>query len=261
MKSSLRKWVSRLFGASENSVMGQHSDAMVVSKPFPTEDVVVIGDIHGRADLLTTMLQKLAKNYPAAKRIFVGDYVDRGPESKATLEILRALAPDNICLMGNHEAMLLEFLDNPADFGPRWLRNGGVETLASYGIMMEQDDAAAAIEDASKWLRNVLSEGTENWIRGLPKWWQSGNLLVTHAGPNPKLSVADQDETNFLWGHSRFLREPRTDGLWVAHGHWIQNSPTAEKGRIAVDTGAYFSGNLTAAIVKTDGSVTFIKAT
>jgi serine/threonine protein phosphatase 1 len=261
MKVSFWTWVSRRFKAAEKAALSQSAGGGEFGKPKPKEDVAVIGDIHGRADLLTLMLQKIIDEAPGSKCIFVGDYVDRGANSKAALEILRALAPTSQCLMGNHEAMLLDFLDNPAELGTRWLRNGGAETLASYEIFIEPDADAHALTTASKSLRNALSDGTEDWIRALPKWWLSGNLLVTHAGPDPKLPIADQEERNFLWGHARFLRDDRADGLWVAHGHWIQDKPTAEKGRISVDTGAYFTGQLTASIIKTDGSVSFIRAT
>lgn len=219
--------------------------------PRPAEPLAVVGDIHGRADLLDKLLTRLETAHPDARRIFVGDYVDRGPDSRAVLDRLQSL-PDALCLRGNHEEMLLDFLDCPGELAERWLRNGGRQTLASYGIDLTEDVAAANAAFAS-----ALSDGTADWLRALPLYWQSGNVVVTHAGPNPAEQVAGQPDSVFTWGHSRFLRQPRGDGLWVAHGHWVQERANATEGRIAVDTGAVFTGRLTAAIIEPSGTVEF----
>ncbi|PHQ96539.1 MAG: serine/threonine protein phosphatase [Marinosulfonomonas sp.] len=225
--------------------------------PRPEFPVVAIGDIHGRADLLALLLDKISQQAPGATLIFVGDYVDRGPDSRGVISKLREL--DNaICLRGNHEAMLLEFIDDPIEKGGRWLRNGGVDTLASFGISLGEDSNTDEVLNASKSLQNALADGTEDWLRALPIFWQSGNLLVTHAGPDPATPIADQSERDFLWGHRRFLRDNRSDGIWVAHGHWVRDRANFGDGRIGVDTGAWASGRLTAALIKPDGTVLFI---
>ena len=226
--------------------------------PRPDEPLAVIGDIHGRVDLLNRMLANLDKNHPGSRKIFVGDYVDRGPDSRAVLERLHGLT-DAICLLGNHEQMLLDFLDSPAENAPRWLRNGGRETLASYGIDLPGDDPDEIVE-AKRKLVSAATNGTFDWLRTLPLHWQSGNLLVTHAGPNPAEPIETQPDFVFTWGHSRFLREVRSDGLWVAHGHWVQDRPVIADGRIAVDTGAWFSGRLTAALIQPDGETRFLSS-
>ncbi len=226
--------------------------------PCPDEPLAVIGDIHGRVDLLNLMLANLDKTHPEARKIFVGDYVDRGPESRAVLERLHGLT-DAICLIGNHEQMLLEFLDRPAENAQRWLRNGGRETLASYGIELTNDEPDEIL-DASRDLARAATNGTVDWLRSLPLHWQSGNLLVTHAGPNPAEPIDRQPDDVFTWGHSRFLRQARSDGLWVAHGHWVQDRPVITDGRIAVDTGAWFSGRLTAALIQPDGEIRFLSS-
>ena len=150
--------------------------------------------------------------------------------------------------MGNHERMMLEFLDDPAGRGARWLGNGGLQTLASFGI--GGLGARPALEDmtkASEALAVALPDGMEAWLRALPLMWRSGNLVCVHAGMNPAKPPEAQEASTLLWGHPKFLSQPRRDGLWVVHGHTIVEAPEAQAGRIAVDTGAYHSGRLTAA--------------
>jgi len=250
--------IAQLAGRFRRAGSADAPDGDAGSQPMPDRPVAIVGDIHGRLDLLDAMLAKIEIAAPEAMLIFVGDYVDRGPDSCAVLARLRALVPQPICLRGNHEAMMLEFLDMPIERGGRWLRNGGVETLASFGIGLDENASTGAVISASDALRQALADGTETWLRRLPLTWQSGNLLVTHAGPDPALPVEGQAERDFLWGHNRFLRDERTDGLWVAHGHWARTHPETKAGRIAVDTTAWASGRLTAALVPGDGTVRFI---
>jgi serine/threonine protein phosphatase 1 len=216
-----------------------------------------IGDIHGRADLLQRLLGQIGGGeHPAARLIFVGDYVDRGDQSREVLEMLRALqaekTQDTVCLMGNHERMLLDFLDDPVTHGPGWTRHGGLQTLASFGVGMAPDTG-----DAARWiatrdaLRSALGPG-ETWLRDLPLRWQSGNVAVVHAGADPALAIEAQADRTLLWGHKDFEARQRTDSVWVVHGHTITENPEATLGRIPVDTGAYATGRLTAAFVDRD---------
>ena len=99
--------------------------------------------------------------------------------------------------------------------------------------------------------RRVLfrSEGMEAWLRRLPLIWQNGNICCVHAGLSPERSPNNQETHVLLWGHRNFLTVPRNDHLWVVHGHTVVSQAKAEGGRIAIDTGAYKSGTLTAAII------------
>lgn len=248
------RWLRGLtWRAGNNLQAGEMPDP-----PHPDVPVAVIGDIHGRADLLDKLLEQLARDAPDAMLVFVGDYVDRGADSRGVIERLMGLGAPAVFLKGNHEVMLLEFLDDPIEKGGRWLRNGGIETLASYGISLDETSNTQQVLGAGQALQAALSDGAGDWLRALPLFWKSGNLLVTHAGPNPALAIEYQDDRDFLWGHSRFLRDPRGDGIWVAHGHWARDQATCKDGRIAVDTGAWRSGVLTAALIRPDGSVAFI---
>lgn len=259
-RSTLSAAMTRLAGIfrrttsfARPSQPGDHFAPLRVDAP-----VAVIGDIHGRLDLLDMLLDRLANQAPDAKLIFVGDYVDRGRDARAVIDRLRALGDSAVCLKGNHEAMLLAFLDHAIELGGHWLRNGGDATLASYSITVTENSGVDEITAASSALRIALADGTETWLRGLPLFWQNGSLLVTHAGPDPAMPIADQDGQVFLWGHNRFLRKQRTDGIWVAHGHWIRPRAACAEGRIAVDTGAWNSGRLTAAIIETGCTVRFV---
>ena len=217
--------------------------------PCPLHPVAVVGDIHGRYDLLRRLLAKLDGE---AKIVFVGDLVDRG---EASAEVLREVCslvrsdPDRItCLMGNHEYMLLNFLKDPSAGGARWIRNGGLQTLASFGIGgLSETSSEAALTEAAAKLRDRLSADVLEWLSRLPLLWRSGNLTAVHAAADPSRPIESQDLQHLLWGHPDFLSGKRRDGQWVVHGHTVVEQPVIEKSRIAIDTGAYFTGRLCAA--------------
>jgi len=253
----VNSWWQKISRLGRDRSAGVGATGANAVRPALDATLAIVGDIHGRADLLDAILRKISKEADAATLVFVGDYVDRGPDSRKVLEMLRAL-PDAVCLQGNHEVMLLEFLDDPIERGGRWLRNGGVQTLNSFGISLSEDSGFEAITAASQALRLAVADGGENWLRALPLRWQSGNLLATHAGPDPTAPIQGQPDRNFLWGHNRFLRDRRNDGILVAHGHWVRNRASFVDGRINVDTGAWDSHRLTAALITPDGEVRFI---
>ncbi|MFT7596101.1 MAG: serine/threonine protein phosphatase 1 [Paracoccaceae bacterium] len=216
----------------------------------PDAPFYAVGDIHGRADLLQQLLGLLNPEYPV---FCVGDYVDRGEHSADVLRFLQA-APEIGCLKGNHEVMMLGFLANPKRHGANWLRNGGLQTLASFGVAGLTDTSGGGeLETARDALETAMGENLINWIKSRPAFYRSGNVAVVHAGADPAGSIEDQDETHLLWGHPDFARKPRPDGLWVVHGHRIVDMPRAEFGVISIDTGAYATGQLTAALIAPDG--------
>jgi serine/threonine protein phosphatase 1 len=221
--------------------------------PFPVvapdQPFTAIGDIHGRVDLLRKALDQIAH----APIICVGDYVDRGDHSADVLRLL-ITRPDIHCLAGNHEAMMLAFIDDPAKAGPRWLRYGGLQTLASFGVYAATETSdAKTLEAASDALKDAMGPQLIQWMRHLPTRWHSGNVAVVHAGADPSVPLDLQSEKTLLWGHPDFTQKARDDGVWVVHGHTIVDQPCAQNGRIAIDTGAYATGRLTAAHVSTDG--------
>ncbi|MBL4813131.1 MAG: metallophosphoesterase [Rhodobacteraceae bacterium] len=215
----------------------------------PGEKLAVIGDVHGCTTELVALLDTLKSEAPEHQIVFVGDYVDRGEDSAGVLALLFE-QPDFICLMGNHEVMCLEFLDQPEDRGRRWLRNGGLQTLSSYGIGNISDiaspDKLLAARDA---LAAAMGAPLIAWMRDLPYQWKSGNICITHAGADPDLAMYQQAQRSLIWGHPKFTTRARGDGLWVVHGHVIQPEASAIDGRIGVDTGAFATGRLSAALI------------
>ncbi|RWR08153.1 metallophosphoesterase [Paenirhodobacter populi] len=217
----------------------------------PADPLVVIGDVHGRDDLLEELLAETAQRLPQARRVLVGDLIDRGPDSRDVLTRARDLK-DVVVLRGNHEEMLLRFLDAPETGGEAWLRHGGIETLASFGITDPVPDTAT--RDA---LRRAMAPGLEDWLRALPLFWQSGNVAVVHAAADPRTPIAQQNPQYLLWGHPGFGRVLRRDGVWVVHGHVIRSAPGRAGGVISIDTGAWRTGQLTAALISA-GTLDFL---
>lgn len=235
--------------------------------PCPKPPVCVVGDLHGRLDLLERMLDAItARSHAgpdsgAPRLVFVGDMIDRGPDSAAVLHRLAGLTRTRpgqvICLQGNHERMLLDFLADPLRHGPRWLAHGGTETLASFGLRPWTRPGGA---EAETWLTMqasalaaALPGGSADWLASLPLIWSEDRLSVTHAGADPDRAMAEQSAQSLLWGHPDFLHKPRRDGIWVAHGHNIIERAQVQDGRIAVDTGAWRSNRLSAAWIGTEG--------
>ncbi|WP_291730345.1 metallophosphoesterase family protein [Leisingera sp. F5] len=223
----------------------------------PAEDFVAVGDIHGCYDLLGRLLDRIAVRPDCGRLVFLGDYIDRGESSAQVLQALHGMQagdPEVVCLRGNHEDMLLGFLDDPLGEGPGWLRHGGRQTLASFGIEavhagMPELNWIAARES----LQNRLGAGLISWIRALPAYWQSGNLTAVHAGADPARPMEAQEDYDLVWGHSNFGRVPRQDGVWIVHGHTIVEDVRTQGGRICVDTGAFATGKLSAVAVRNDG--------
>ncbi|MDG4649587.1 metallophosphoesterase [Roseibacterium sp. SDUM158017] len=239
--------------------------------PRPERATYIVGDIHGRADLLELLLELIDAHIGGTgagdpQLVFLGDYVDQGPDSAEALARLRELTRDYprnvICLMGNHERMLLDFLADPVTRGPRWMRAGGAATLRSFRIDTDDMQAAAKVpdfEDAARRLRAAMPEGLAEWMAGLPLSWNSGNVWAVHAGADPVHAMDAQSARVLLWGHPEFEAVARADGTWVAHGHVEMEGPVFADGRIALDTGAWRTGRLTACALRPDGRHDFLQ--
>ncbi|SHF37153.1 hypothetical protein SAMN05444279_1325 [Ruegeria intermedia] len=161
------------------------------------------------------------------------------------------------CIRGNHEEMLLAFLEDPITNGPRWLRYGGLQTLASYGISsVTETSNGLELEAIRDNLRQKMGAEQVFWLRTLPYCHRNGNVAVVHAGADPRVSLEDQFRDTLVWGHPGFGKELRQDGLWIAHGHTIVDAPGAENGVISVDIGAYATGRLCIAHIA-EGEVGF----
>ena len=229
----------------------------IETKPKPAAPFYAIGDIHGCLKEMDQLVAKIEGENPSAPVIFLGDYIDRGTQSAQVLTRLRELQSKDadrfICIMGNHERMMLEFIDDPLGRGARWLVNGGIQTLQSFGIKpgKSKPDAEEAMELADQ-LEEAMPESMQDWLRNLPMQWSSGDVHCVHAAMDPTAAPDNQKERHLLWGHREFMKTPREDGACVVYGHVIVPKPDARDGRFAIDTGAYKSGRLTAVYIETD---------
>ncbi|MEO2038478.1 MAG: metallophosphoesterase family protein [Martelella sp.] len=231
--------------------------------PTPDEGFAAIGDIHGCADALAALWDKLAAAAPGMKIVHVGDYIDRGENSAGVLKMLHQRQTrdgDILCLKGNHEEMLLDFLRAPEEKAERWLRNGGLQTLESF----KEISLGNALADRNfPVVRDALARqlgDMAGFLEAMPRLWKSGNVAVVHAGADPRKPLEHQRPANLTWGHPAFGQLPREDGTWIVHGHTVVERPIMANGVISIDTGAYAKGRLTAAIIRPGREVEFLQA-
>lgn len=215
--------------------------------------IYAIGDIHGCREELDDLLALIAEEESDAGRqlVFLGDYVDRGPDSRGVLDRLIELKrdePDAVFLKGNHEAVMLDFLDDP-DESYHWLDWGGQETLESYGVTPVLGRESA---DLAKDLQSKMPKAHISFLKALPLTHIEGDYLFVHAGLRPGVALEDQDEEDLLWIRKRFHKasaNERPDKV-VVHGHHPHDKPLDAGWRIAVDTGACWTGRLTAVVLE-----------
>ncbi|MEM1105055.1 MAG: metallophosphoesterase family protein [Pseudomonadota bacterium] len=217
--------------------------------------VYAVGDVHGRVDLLRKLMEMIAEDAAAGEEsrvvlIFLGDYVDRGFKSKDVIDFLLsdALAPyETYCLKGNHEAAFETFLSDSA-FGPQWARFGGAETLMSYGIQPPRAKTQpGSWEAVCRELNRALPDPHRSFLGSLSLYATLGDYVFVHAGLRPGVPLQDQAERDILWIRDEFLNDERAFDRVVVHGHTPVETPYRDHRRIAVDTGAYLTGKLTAA--------------
>ena len=220
--------------------------------------IYAIGDVHGCYDLLVPLLAAItedAAGRQGARRpllLFAGDYIDRGPQSDqvlSTLVWLKRHSPFELVLLkGNHEAMLLDFIERPFH-AKGWLRVGGATTLTSYGVSVPEGERAVA--DGCERIRDALMDRLPashlDLLRGLTVSATRGDYLFVHAGARPGLPLHRQDERDFLWIRDDFLESAQPFEKVIVHGHsWTSATPILTAHRIGIDTGAYRTGALTA---------------
>ncbi len=219
--------------------------------------IYAVGDLHGRCDLLRRMHRLIAADSAnaGAERpvvVYLGDYVDRGPAAREVIDcLLGDPLPgfESIFLKGNHEDMLLQFL-NSGDLTDVWLMNGGLATLESYGV-----EARAFTWDGARTaamrreFRDRLGARHLGFLRGLETIRRLGDYVFVHAGMRPGIPVEDQHPDDCLWIRTEFLDcKAPFEGV-VVHGHSIVPEPEFRANRIAIDTGAYRTGRLSCLVL------------
>ena len=231
----------------------------------PGRRVYAVGDVHGHLDRLRTVHLAIAADAAArpiadAVLVHLGDLIDRGPDSAGVIEQVLAGVPGLpvVNLMGNHEQMLLDALDSgSADDADHWLRNGGWDSLRSWGI-----SPRAQVQD---WA-SLLPPPHLSFLQGLLPLWSTDGLLCVHAGVRPGVPLEDQVEDDLLWIREVFLGWPGTMPMLpdqphtlIVHGHTPRPAPELRPNRLGIDTGAGRGGRLTCAVLERN-QVGFLQA-
>ena len=215
-----------------------------------------IGDIHGRLDLLLETHAKIvqdATTYKGTKTlVYLGDYIDRGPNSKQVIDCLLDKPIDDfksVYLLGNHEQVLLQFmLSSDLSIAHDWFKFGGLSTLVSYGVEVR---GIPTSKDIGR-LRNELFEKMPtphlDFFKRLSLSYETEGYFFVHAGIKPKVKLPQQQPEDMLWIRDEFLTSRLSHGKVIVHGHTVTPTPEILTNRIGLDTGAYSSGKLTCAV-------------
>jgi serine/threonine protein phosphatase 1 len=240
------------------------ADVSIMSAPDRSENtpLYVIGDIHGRLDLLDRLIGAIDRDVGGrgaeSLTVTVGDYIDRGPDSRGVVRrLMRNPFPGRyVALKGNHEAMMIRFLADP-QVGSLWSLNGGLETLRSFGVPVSRDrpDFVRAAEA----LRAALTADETRFLSSLRLSLSVGRYFICHAGVRPGVPLERQSEEDLLWIRDEFLNSNVDFGKIIVHGHTPVPEPEVKPNRINVDTGAFATGRLTCVVLE-GGAPRFLMA-
>ncbi|WP_308200382.1 metallophosphoesterase family protein [Bradyrhizobium sp. 190] len=224
------------------------SRSVNASAPADTR-IYAVGDIHGRADLLSEITARIdddIRRRPIAHavEVYLGDYIDRGPHSRKVIDLLtvRLVANRAVCLRGNHEAVMEGFFQDPAIL-QYWLPLGGMQTLASYGIELHADNETAL--DLHRRFLDTFPRAHELFLQCLRNQFSCGDFLFVHAGIRPDIPIAQQDVNDLIWIRNEFLDSTRDHERFIVHGHTPVPHPDIRHNRINIDTCAWRTGALT----------------
>jgi len=222
-----------------------------------TTPIYAIGDIHGQREMLEAALQRIeADGGPDARIVFLGDYTDRGPDSRGVIDLLQqgqAEGRNWITILGNHDRMFSMFLedyprtDSQLLVGYHWLhpRIGGAETLASYGVDIVDGDRTNGVHSRAC---AAVPQSHLDFLATLPSHHQEGELLFVHAGIRPGIALAEQSENDKIWIRQEFLNHPDPHPWLIVHGHTQVQAPEHRGNRVNLDSGAGYGRPLTAAV-------------
>jgi serine/threonine protein phosphatase 1 len=264
MISFFRKLFPGKANGSANSTAA--SGLRLTIEPQP-EVIYAIGDVHGCLDLLLQLedvIRKDAATIDGEKWIIMlGDMVDRGPSSAQVIDHLLSSPPEGfkrVCLTGNHERMMVQFIEHPRS-ALRWLDFGGRETLMSYGIDARiLENAGKSERKLKQILQSHIPEEHVNYLKHLPCMIQSMKYIFVHAGLRPGVPIAKQTENDILTIKADFLNDTTDYEFIVVHGHTPVEKPDIRPNRINVDTGAYAVGCLSAVRLEKNAPPTFLQA-
>lgn len=237
------------------------------ASPYRLRDglrIYAIGDVHGRNDLLAAAFARIDRDlleHPTdrAMTILLGDYIDKGPRSRETLDLIVSRLRDPgaglACLKGNHEAMMLEALAAPVEpVMGHWLGNGGAETLVSYGIDPGSRRRPRPPAEIAEDIGRKVPKSHLAFLGGLPSMIVEDGYLFVHAGIRPHVPLESQVDDDLLWIREPFLNSPVDFGKRVVHGHTPVAEPELRRNRINIDTGAFLTNRLTCLVIEGDGT-------
>lgn len=212
-----------------------------------------IGDVHGRLDLLKRLIGEIERDdaaRPPARTylVLLGDLIDRGPDSFGVIDYFLETPPSfarPIFLKGNHEEFLLSVLDGEDEMVGSWLSYGGYECAESYGVSRGWTMNVTPGEVAAR-LRAAVPARHRDFLEDMADSFQFGDYLFVHAGIRPGIPLEEQSGKDLRWIREGFLENRSDHGVIVVHGHTIVERPEQHPNRIALDTGAYRSGVLSA---------------
>lgn len=221
------------------------------------ERYYVIGDIHGRCDLLDELIVAIEEDDQRLGEadttvVLLGDLVDRGPESARVIETARQWGERRKLryIAGNHEEMFLEaFTDK--EMLRHFLKHGGKETVLSYGIKKKRYNELTMKELQSE-LHELVPKKHRKFLAAMEDIVVAGDYVFVHAGINPKHSLEDQKASDLRWIRDRFLKHRDPFSHVVVHGHTIFDDVEHTEFRIGIDTGAFRTGTLTALVLESD---------
>jgi len=215
----------------------------------------VIGDIHGRSDLLDRIIDEIYRDIEGCGgreclTITLGDYVDRGPDSRGVLDRLsqNPFPTRYVALRGNHEALLEAFLQRPSVLD-HWRHLGGLETLHSYGIAVNELMRGKGYEEAALALSAAVPEKHLAFLRSLKNSVTIGEYFLCHAGVRPGIPLDRQNIDDLLWIREEFLNSDLAHGKMLIHGHTPNEWPEVKPNRVNIDTGAFATGRLTCLVI------------
>lgn len=200
----------------------------------------VIGDIHGCLDELRYLVEGLPLE-SGDRLVFLGDYVDRGPNSKGVLDYMLELQKRDdlevICLKGNHEDMFLAYLGLPGQHGNMFLYNGGYATLLSYGIKSKQSSLGE--------IMSKISSDHIDFLKNLKTYVVMEPFICVHAGINPSKPLAEQTDADLLWIRDEFIHNPHRLPYTVLFGHTPRSSVLFHLPyKVGLDTGLVYGNKL-----------------
>lgn len=218
--------------------------------------IYCIGDIHGRLDLLLRLhdlIRADATGYQGSLTcIYLGDYVDRGMESRGVIDCLLQQPLDGfdaVHLLGNHEQAMLDFLQHPHAVAG-WLGFGGLATLHSYGVPIEREGRYGDLEELRDDLSSRLPATHLEFLRSLQLSYVAGSYCFVHAGLRPGISLDEQRPDDLLWIREDFTLNAARHEYVVVHGHTIVPAVEFRPNRIGIDTGAFHTGVLTCLVLE-----------